>query len=66
MDQATSILFANDPKIVEVIKTEILYSGGKEQDVILVNEKKIMSKHERKLPMSYDIQRPLTSVIGYN
>ena len=60
----TSILFSNDEKIVESMRGEIVYSGGKEQEVVLINEKTTISKHETKAPTSYEIARPLTSVVG--
>jgi len=61
----SAILFTGEEKIVESMKEEVVYSGGKEQDVVFINETEIMSKHEKKVPTSFEIERPLTSVVGY-
>lgn len=47
------------------MRAEVVYTGGKEQDVVFTNEGEIVSKHEKKVPTSFEIERPLTSVVGY-
>ena len=62
------VLFTNDEKVVEGVRGDVVYSGGTEQDVVLVNEKLIVSKHSKQVapPNSYETERPLTAVVGYN
>ncbi len=44
-----------------------MYSGGCEQEVRMVNEKVLVSKHDKDAApdRSYECERPYTSVVGY-
>eukprot|EP00826_Nyctotherus_ovalis_P028842 TRINITY_DN2273_c0_g1_i12.p1 TRINITY_DN2273_c0_g1~~TRINITY_DN2273_c0_g1_i12.p1 ORF type:complete len:174 (+),score=29.60 TRINITY_DN2273_c0_g1_i12:444-965(+) len=64
-NNASSIIFTTDEQIIESMRSEVVYTGGKEQDVVFINESEIVSKHEKKVPTSFEIERPLTSVVGY-
>lgn len=64
-ESITSILFCADEEMVKNMQNEVFYSADKEQDVVLTNERVIVSNHNRKLPDTYDIIRPATSVLGH-
>ena len=66
-DIATAIVFSSEEKAEEQMGNEFVYSGKKEQDVVMTNEKVIVSRHANYAQMSnnIEIERPLTSVVGY-
>lgn len=59
------MIFTNDGKIVDAMRSEIFYTGGIEQDVMLINEKSIVSKHMKDTSAKFEIERPTTAVVGY-
>lgn len=66
-DFATVIIFTTEEKVGEKMGSDFVYSGGIEQEVVLINEKTIVSKHKKEGPgvNNAEIERPLTSVVGY-
>jgi hypothetical protein len=61
---ATTILFASEERLGAKLVEHIVYSAGVEQDVKLINEKEIVSKHAHDTVSNYNIVRPTTSVVG--
>ena len=62
---ATTIVFSADERICRRLAEHIVYSAGTQQDVKLINEKVMVSKHSKDSVGSYNIERPPTSVVGY-